>query len=132
MAIARRYAAALIVGMLFYWTSILSAVGDSGTWPQWRGPQRDGSVNAGSWPDSLQSSTLKQRWRVDVPPSYSGPIVSNDKVFVTYTRDEKFEGVCALDRESGTQVWKAEWEGTMQVAAVSAEHGELDPRDARL
>jgi outer membrane protein assembly factor BamB len=121
--IARQCIAALLVGMLFCGTGSLTAVADPGTWPQWRGPKRDGSVNAGAWPDSLQEPALKQRWRVEFPPSYSGPVVSNDKVFVTYTKDEKFEGVCALDRESGKQVWTAEWEGAMNVADVSSSMG---------
>jgi len=123
MAIVRPTAAALLVGMLVYGSSSLPAAGDAGTWPQWRGPKRDGSVDAGSWPASLQRPTLKERWRIQLPPSYSGPVVSTDKVFATYTRDEKYEGIRAFDRKSGKQVWEAEWEGGMQVAALGASMG---------
>ena len=48
MAMAGRSTAALLVGMLVYGTSNLLAAGDAGTWPQWRGPKRHGSVNVGS------------------------------------------------------------------------------------
>jgi len=122
LTIGLRYAVALLVGMLIYGTTGAPAADDT-TWPQWRGPQRNGRVSAGSWPDSLQSPALTQRWRIELPPSYSGPVVSTDKVFVTYTRDGKSEGVCALDRTSGKQVWKAEWEAAMQVAALGARMG---------
>jgi outer membrane protein assembly factor BamB len=101
----------------------LSLADDSGIWPQWRGPKRNGNTGTRVWPDSLQSPTLELRWRIELPPSYSGPVVSTDKVFATYTRDEKYEGVCALDRQSGKQRWKAEWEGAMQVAPVGASMG---------
>ena len=97
--------------------------GDGESWPQWRGPNRDGSVSSVSWPHGLQSPSLTRRWRVELPPSYSGPVVSSDKVFVTYTRDKKYEGVCALDRQSGKEVWKAEWECAMEVAALGASMG---------
>jgi outer membrane protein assembly factor BamB len=100
-----------------------SADGNGETWPQWRGPQRDGCVNGAEWPNSLQGNHLVERWRLELPPSYSGPVVSRDKVFVTYTRDAKYEGVRAVDRESGAVTWTTEWEGAMQVAAVAAGMG---------
>jgi outer membrane protein assembly factor BamB len=104
-------------------TGELLADGYGETWPQWRGPQRDGSVTGNSWPDRLQGSALEQSWRVDLPPSYSGPIVSADNVYVTYTRDMKYEGVRALDRQSGKEVWSTEWEGAMEVAALGTSMG---------
>ena len=118
-----RTAALLVVVLGAGGIGRLLVAGDGETWPQWRGPKRDGSVSVGSWPDSLRSPSLSQRWRIELPPSYSGPVVSNDKVFVTYTRDKKYEGVRALDRLSGEEVWKAEWEGAMKVAALGASMG---------
>ncbi len=101
----------------------LLADGYGATWPQWRGPHRDGTVSGDAWPDSLQGPHLVRLWRIELPPSYSGPVVSADKVFVTYTRNEKFEGVRALDRQNGKEVWRAEWEGAMQVASIGASMG---------
>ena len=96
---------------------------DGDTWPQWRGPKRDGQVTSGSLPDSLQEPHLTRRWRVELPPSYSGPVVSTDRVFVTFTRDKKVEGVCAFDLQTGEELWKAEWEGAMDVAKFGASMG---------
>ena len=122
--VARLTMSALLAGVLLSCGSGgLLWAGDVETWPQWRGPKRDGSASGGSWPDSLQTPSLTQRWRVELSPSYSGAVVSPDKVFVTYTRDKKYEGVRALDRQSGKEVWKAEWEGAMQVAKLGVSMG---------
>ncbi len=70
------------------------------TWPQWRGPTRDGQVPGSKWPDSLSETVLTRQWRVDLAPSYSGPIVSESAVFVTGTADKKTEVVIALNKHS--------------------------------
>jgi outer membrane protein assembly factor BamB len=54
------------------------------TWPQWRGPARDGFAAGPDWPDTLAGDALTQRWRVEeLGPSYSGPVVGADRVFIT-------------------------------------------------
>ena len=94
------------------------------TWPQWRGPQRDGTVDTGvPWPATLDPSVLRSRWEVDLAPSYSGPIVWGDRVYVTETVDRKQEVVKAIDRETGTLVWKNEWPGAMSVPFFAAANG---------
>ena len=91
------------------------------TWPQWRGPNRDGSSPGSAFPDKL--SSLKQVWRVELGPSYSGPIVLADRVIVTETVDEKTEVVRALDRETGKELWKASWPGVMKVIELASSRG---------
>ena len=66
-------------------------------WSQWRGPHRDGQVVGVTWPMDLSEQHLSEKWTVPLGPSYSGPIVSQDRVFVTETKDDKFE-VVVLDR----------------------------------
>ena len=46
---------------------ISSVVQDS--WPQWRGPTRDGKVQNGQWPTSLDEKHLTTLWRVALGPS---------------------------------------------------------------
>ena len=46
----------------------------------------------------LDTNHLRQVWRVELGPSYSGPIVGADRVFTTETKDKKFEVVTAFDR----------------------------------
>lgn len=99
------------------------AAGDA-NWPQWRGPNRDCYVAAGSapWPKSLDS--LEQQWRVELGPSYSGPIVWGDRIFVTETKDETYEVVRALERATGRQLWKTQWEGSMSVPFFARDNGD--------
>src|SRR5262245_19793209 len=77
------------------------------TWPQWRGPTRDGHVTGPAWPADLKG--LKRLWRVELGPSYSGPVVVADRVFVAETHDWKDEIVRALDRKTGKELWRARW-----------------------
>jgi outer membrane protein assembly factor BamB len=95
----------------------------SSSWDQWRGPNRDGQFIGPRWTDSLSDASLVQEWRVDLPQSYSGPIVSPSSVFVTATEDKKTEIVLALDRKTGNQRWRAEWPGAMSVPFFAASNG---------
>lgn len=96
---------------------------DKNSWLQWRGPSRTGIVAETTWPDRLSEENLKKVWRVELGPSYSGPIVTPDHVFVTETKDKKYEVVTALERSSGKVAWTAQWEGSMKVPFFAAENG---------
>ena len=103
---------------------VLSSVTVADTpWHQWRGPNRDGFVAGTPWPDGLDQSRLERLWRVDLGPSYSGPVVAGDLVIVTETRDAKTEHVRALDRATGKERWHVEWEGAMSVPFFAASNG---------
>jgi len=91
-------------------------------WGQWRGPGRDG-VTAVELPDKVQEDQLKEAWSIPLSPSYSGPLVVGDLVYVTETVDQKFETVQALSRADGKNVWTAKWEGSMRVPFFAAANG---------
>ena len=93
-------------------------------WPQWRGPQRDGQFTGPAWPQKLDTNHLHQVWRAELGPSYSGPIVSGDRVFTTETKDKKFEVMTAFDRKTGKEVWRAQWEGAMSVPFFAKSNGD--------
>lgn len=95
----------------------------SSVWNQWRGPSRDGLVRGSNWPASLSETTLVRLWRVELPPSYSGPIVSESAVFVTGTAEKKSEVVVALDRKSGKELWRVQWPGAITVPFFAASNG---------
>jgi outer membrane protein assembly factor BamB len=107
--------------------SILVAAGNiqgaDSTWPQWRGPTRDSLLPAQTWPEKLNVERLKQTWRVELGPSYSGPIVSEKSVFVTETKDKKQEVVRALDRATGKEQWSVSWNGAISVPFFAAANG---------
>jgi outer membrane protein assembly factor BamB len=73
-------------------------------WPRFRGPNGAGVVEAGGLPREL-SATRNVVWKTALPPGYSSPVVSGDRVFVT-----AFEGdallTIALDRATGKEVWR--------------------------
>ncbi len=111
---------------VFVYVFILSSYGDLATaqdWPQWRGANRDSQAEDEAWPDSIGEDNLKLRWRVELGPSYSGPIVIGDRVFTTETRDEKVEVASAYDLKTGDQLWETEWEGAMEVPFFAASNG---------
>lgn len=93
-------------------------------WAQWRGPTRDGMVPAGALPPSIAEAALKKQWRVPLGSSYSGPIISGDRVFVTESSNKTHEVAFALDRASGKILWRAEWEGFLKVPFFAKANGD--------
>lgn len=112
----------LRVTQLLLFCLLLPATASAETWPQWRGLTRDGQCQQ-EWPESLTEERLKQQFHVDLGPSYSGPVVSEDRVFVTETIDEKLESVRAYSRETGEQAWQVTWEGAMKVPFFARANG---------
>ncbi len=91
-------------------------------YPQWRGPQRDGSavsfVEPKAWPDSL---TLK--WKVEIGPGYASPIVVGNRVY-THTRREENEVMIALDAVTGKVVWQTSYPAPYKMNPATARHGQ--------
>lgn len=99
------------------------AAADKPEWAQWRGPARDGHARGPAWPQTLSQDNLSQVWRVPLAESYSGPIVTAEFVYTTESRDRKNEAVVALDRTTGKEVWRVEWEGAMSVPFFANRNG---------
>ncbi len=90
-------------------------------WNQWRGPSRNGEFIGPRWPSKLDQ--FQQTWRVELGPSYSGPIVTENRVYVTETAGKQFEVVRALDRKTGQEIWKTQWRGAMKVPFFASANG---------
>src|SRR5947209_11811873 len=112
------------VGALLAATRPPLRAGAPAVWPQWRGPSRDGHVAGPAWPARLGGAALKLRWRVELGPSYSGPVVPARRVFVAETPDKSEEVVRALDRDTGKELWQARWHGSVTVPGYARAHGE--------
>lgn len=94
------------------------------TWPQWRGPNRDGIVTGPAWPNKVSGESLKVVWKAEkLGPSYSGPVVSEKYVFTTETVDKRDEVVTCFDRATGKVAWKQSWPGSTTVAFFAARNG---------
>lgn len=76
-------------------------------WPQWRGPNFDGSSTETGLPSQF-SKTENVAWTVPLPgPSGSTPAIFGDYVFVSSTDKEKKSRVAmALDRKTGQTRWQ--------------------------
>jgi outer membrane protein assembly factor BamB len=111
----------------FLTATLILAVGansEASEWPQWRGPARDGQFNGPTWPEQLDTNHLRQLWRVELGPSYSGPIVAGDRVFTTESKDKQFEVAIAFDRATGKEIWRVEWEGALSVPFFAKSNGD--------
>lgn len=77
-------------------------------WPQWRGPNLNGSGDAKDLPEKLDAST--QRWAVQLPGIGAGtPIVWQDRIFLTGIDDnsKKLLATC-FSRKDGHVLWQKE------------------------
>ncbi len=76
-------------------------------WPNWRGPNQDGSTTATGLPTQF-SQTENVRWVADVPGmSASCPVIWGDKVFLTapIEAEQKLVGLC-YDAKTGKELWR--------------------------
>lgn len=73
-------------------------------WPQWRGPDRDGSVLGDSLPSDLPTA-LRRLWRVEVGIGHSSPVVVGERVYML-SREGSDEIIRALDLADGREIWR--------------------------
>lgn len=90
----------------------------AGDWPQWLGPQRNGSSveKVEPWKD-----TLPVIWRHEVGSGFSSPVVANGRVFIHArigTLQE--EEVVAYQAFTGEELWRDKYPRTSYVSAVGA------------
>jgi outer membrane protein assembly factor BamB len=92
----------------------------SADWPQWRGPNRDGSIATAlpsQWPEALT-----KRWEVSVGSGHASPVVSGNRVVVLSRQGEE-EIVRALDLETGKEIWRAAYAAPYVVNSAAFSHG---------
>jgi len=91
--------------LLFISSVLLSAQLWAANWPQWRGPNFNGSSEEKGLPAKFARDSAA--WTLDLPgPSASTPVIWDDHVFVS-TPDEKTKTLHALclDRKTGKILW---------------------------
>jgi outer membrane protein assembly factor BamB len=82
-------------------------------WPQWRGPNRNGSWTESGILETFPTEGLKVRWRMPVGLGWSSPVVSQGKVFVTDVQLETRpaqERVHCFDEATGKSLWTYAYE----------------------
>ena len=80
--------------------------GRAENWPQWRGPRLDGTSAESGLPTTW-SRTENLRWRLELPgPAASTPIVWEDRVFLTSTREDGDELLLLAVSRDGELLWQ--------------------------
>jgi len=76
-------------------------------WPQWRGPNRDGTWQESGLVEKFAGPELKIAWRKPIGSGYSGPTVADGRVFVTdrLVEPKQVERVHAFDEKTGETLW---------------------------
>jgi outer membrane protein assembly factor BamB len=92
--------------MLLSLLVLLAAAPPSDDWPRFRGPNGSGLQDTGRLPAQL-AATRNVVWKTALPPGYSSPVVSGDRIFLTAFEGEKLLTI-ALDRATGQERWRRE------------------------
>ena len=85
---------------------------EAADWPQWRGPNRDGTWNEKGIVKKFTSEQLPIRWRAKISNGYSGPTVAKGRVYITdrLTSPEQVERVLCFDAMTGKPIWSYSYE----------------------
>ena len=90
-------------------------------WPQWRGPNRDGTLASFAEPKSWPENLTRQ-WKIEVGTGYATPIVVGNRVYA-FTRQEENEVMRALDAANGKVVWETSYPAPFQMNNSTSRHG---------
>jgi outer membrane protein assembly factor BamB len=90
-------------------------------WPQWRGPNRDGTLASFAEPKSWPE-TLTRQWKIEIGTGYATPIVVGNRVYA-FTRQDENEVMRALDAADGKVVWETSYPAPFQMNNATARHG---------
>ena len=90
-------------------TLVLSAASGlrAGDWPQWRGPELNGSCGQRNLPEQW-SKTENVAWAAELPGvAASTPVVADDRVYLSGVDSQKGTLLAmAMDRASGKMLWR--------------------------
>jgi outer membrane protein assembly factor BamB len=76
-------------------------------WPQWLGPQRDGTSSEKVEP---WKAPLKAAWRQPVGEGFSVPVIAGGRVFIhAKAKEKEAEELLALDAKTGKELWRSEY-----------------------
>ena len=93
----------------------------SGSWNQWRGPERDGaadaSIAAPDWPEAL---TLE--WREHVGLGHSTPAVADGRIYTHYRQGDE-EVVSCLTLDARDVMWRQAYPAPYRVNPAAGGHG---------
>lgn len=95
---------------LFLVAMLLVFAAPAEDWPQFLGPQRDGSY-AGQITSTWPKEGPPRVWQHAVGNGFAGPVVAQGKVFIFHRNDEE-EKVECLDAATGKSIWSSGYPAT--------------------
>lgn len=84
-------------------------------WPQWRGPNRDGSWSESAIFARFPSTSLVPKWKTPVGFGFSSPIIEKGMLYLSDLTVENravHERVLCFNAQSGKQVWMTQHDAT--------------------
>jgi len=79
----------------------------TGSWPQFRGPQRDGIAVHEQLARNWNASGPKQIWSVPVGDGYAGPVVANGCIYLMdYDTTNRQDALRCLSLANGQEIWR--------------------------
>lgn len=92
------------LGLGIVWLGLVATAG-AADWPQWMGPQRNGTSPETGLLTTWPAAGPKVLWKVEGGDGYSAVAVAGNRACTMVQRDED-ELVIALDPTTGKEVWK--------------------------
>ena len=89
-------------------------------WTQWRGPNRDGTMNFTEpkpWPEKLQT-----KWKIAIGEGYASPLFAGGRIF-EFARQGDEEVAISIRPEDGKVLWKTGYVAPYQPVDSAARHG---------
>ena len=83
------------------------ALAQEDAWSRFRGPHGSGVAEASDLPARFGPEAGNVRWRTELPPGRSSPVLAGGRVFLTAFEEKALLTLC-LDQESGEVLWRAE------------------------
>lgn len=92
--------------------SFLATAYAADDWPRWRGPNADGRWNPAGLPEDFEKKEPQELWRQAIGAGFGGVTTDQGRVYVMdrLKTPKEVERVLCFDAESGTPLWKQEWD----------------------
>ncbi|MHC4204262.1 MAG: PQQ-binding-like beta-propeller repeat protein [Planctomycetota bacterium] len=99
----KSYLHVLIIGLSIF--AIVCSTAQAADWPNYRGPNYDGTSTETGWSSSWPEEGPKVLWKYSLGTGFASMAVSNGKVYAMGNNDDKDFLYC-LDAATGTEIWK--------------------------
>lgn len=123
------------LGLIWILPLMLCSVAIAEDWPQWRGAHRDGVLREPNLLEELPDGELPRAWSVPIGAGYSGPTVSNGRVYVSDhgVGDEtnKVERVLCFDAETGEPIWEHSYDVIYTVSYTAGPRAAITIHDGK-